>query len=171
MVSDVLIVSSVVVVEHVDRPSIQQVAWQAPKCRKRCLFRPGRLLGQGRKVFVQARKVPIQAKKGIYSGQRKRRSKGPSIVMQVHCFLTLTYAVHMDPLWFLSGALLWGLLGCECLVVEAVRVLSALLWRLLGFECLVVEAVGVFGQAGTEHAQELARHNNSMSQQLALPAR
>ena len=132
---------SLVVVEPVDRPSIQQVAWQAPKCRKRCLLRPGRLLGQGRKVFVQARKVPIQAKKGIHSGQRKRRSKGPSIVMQVHCFLTLTYAVHMDPLWFLSGALLWRPLGCECFVVEAVR-----------FECLVVEAVGVFGQAGTEHA-------------------
>lgn len=73
-------------------------------------------------------------------------------MMQVHCLLTLTHAVHMDPLWFLSGALLWGLLGCEFLVVEAVRVLSALLWRLLGFECLVVEAVGVFGQAGTEDA-------------------
>ena len=121
--SDVLIVSSVVVVEPVDRPSIQQVAWQAPKCKKsRRLFRPGRLLGQGRKGVSSGQKGPDSGQKGIHSGQRKRRSKGPSIVMQVHCLLTLTHAVHMDPLWFLSGALLWGLLGCEFLVVEAVRV-------------------------------------------------
>ena len=91
-------------------------------------------------------------------------------MMQVHCFLTLTHAVHMDPLWFLSGALLWGRWGVNALLWRLLG-LSALLWGLLRFECLVVEAVGVFGQAGPEHAQELARHDNSISQQLALPAR
>lgn len=76
--SDVLIVSSVVVVEPVDRPSIQQVAWQAPKCKKVgvCSDQEGCLV-KAEKVFLQARKVLIQAKKASIQGKERGAAKDP----------------------------------------------------------------------------------------------